>query len=104
MPSSLKDRFSTFSLAEQLLMFGSEVKRVETLRAKGQEEYAQNAADRAFDILFLILNDSRWRWRLRELTRLHEVFADALTGGKAYGATSAQLNDYLLPFAHGARR
>ena len=54
---SLQDRFLTFSLAEQLLMFGSEVKRVETLRAQGQEEYAQNASARAFDLLFLVFND-----------------------------------------------
>ena len=96
---TLQERFSSFSLAQQLLIFGSEVKRVETLRAKGQDEYAQNAADRAFDILFLIFKDARWRMRLRELTRLHEVFADSLTGGHAYGTTFAQLEKYLLFFA-----
>ena len=95
-------RWQTLSLAEQMANIGSEVAR--TARWRGQDEkHCAAAADRALELMDLTIHDPRWRTRLKEITRAREIFIDALSGGKEYLSSLADLDRYFLYFAVAAR-
>lgn len=99
--SLAQGRWHTFSLAEQLGHFGSEVSR--TRKAVGDEERYWSAATRAFELLDLTIADLRWRSRLRELLRVREVFSDAILGGREYQSTLDAVDAYCLSFAYASQ-
>ncbi len=101
--SLVQGRWATFSLCEQLGNVGSEVGRAARARGKKDEQQVWRAADRAFELLDMTIDDARWRLRLKELVRAREVFADAILGGKEYGATLDDMEAYFFPFAFAAR-
>lgn len=90
------------SLAEQLGNVGSEVSRARMRQSDDPDRFLQ-AMDRALELLDLTIQDSRWRFRLKELTRTREFLCDALTGGSNYQATLDELDRYFLTFAIAAR-
>lgn len=95
-------RWSEFSLLEQLGNVGSEVSRA--LSWRGRDELAsQKAMDRALELMDFTLNDQRWRKRLKEITRAREMMVDAMEGGKEYGSTLEDMDQYFLAFALAAR-
>jgi hypothetical protein len=96
-------RWSQLSLAEQLANVGSEVGRLR--RRRGQDDrLADQAFERALELLDLTLADPRWRGRLKEIARARELLCDAALGGAQYGATLEDLDRYFLEFALAARR
>ena len=98
-------RWHTFSLMEQMGNVGSEVHRALVWREKDKNAY-QQAADRALELMDLVLQDPRWReipGRLKELARAREAICDALDGGKEYGSTLDALDSYFFQFALAAR-
>jgi len=95
-------RWQTFSLAEQMGNIGSEIGRVARWQGK-DERHCAAAADRALELIDLTIQDPRWRARLKELTRVREIFIDALSGGKAYRSSLADLDRYFFCFALAAR-
>jgi len=101
--SSLADgRWTTLSLVEQMGNIGSEVARV--LRWKGKDvTRCEQAFVRALELLDLTIQDSRWRARLKELTRVREFLCDAMSGGHEYGSTLEDLDKYFFTFAAAAR-
>ena len=94
-------KWSTFSLAEQLGNIGSEVSRA--IRARGDEKRFEGCILRALELFELTIRDSRWRKRLKELTRAREVFCDAVLGGSEYGSSLEELDRYFYYFALAAR-
>lgn len=94
-------RWFTLSLAEQLANIGSEVHRA--IRARGNEKRFQNAIIRGFELFALTLKDARWQARLKELTRVKELFCDAVLGGAEYGTTLEDLDKYFNFFALAVR-
>ena len=94
-------RWFTFSLAEQLANVGSEVNRA--IRARGDEKRFDAAIFRGLELLDLTISDIRWRKRLKELTRVRELFCDAVFGGIEYGTSFEDLNKYFYYFAFAAR-
>lgn len=92
----------TLSLAEQLGNIGSEVYRA--LKAKGNQTRYENAFIRGLELFDLTINDTRWRTRLKEITRARELFCDAILGGHEYGTTLEDLNKYFTSFAIAARK
>lgn len=88
-----KGRWFELSLAEQMGNIGSEVGRVANAQGKNEERF-QGAVDRALDLFDLTLSDPRWihQRRLLEITRVREVFCDAVYGGKEYGVPSKTLS------------
>ena len=96
-------RWQTFSLAEQLGNIGSEVHRARVSEKTNEGRFLA-ARDRALELFELTLSDPRWRGRLRELARVHEVLCDAVTGGKEYDSTLESLEKYFDQFALAARR
>jgi hypothetical protein len=91
-------RWQTFSLAKQLANIGSEINRANRWKEK-DEKLFWSAVERALELFYLTIADPRWRERLKELTRLREVFCDAVLGGKEYGSTLQGLEQYFFHFA-----
>jgi|SRR3989344_4634706 len=96
-------RWYTMSLAEQLGNIGSEVHRARLAEHTNKERFFA-ARDRALELFELTIADVRWRGRLREIARAHEVFCDAVTDGKEYGSTLEGIEKYFDQFALAARR
>jgi len=93
--------WQALSLAEQLGNVGSEVSRA--IKARGNEERYWSALTRAFELLDLTIADTRWKRRLKELTRTREVLGDAAMNGSEYHATLEDLDRYFFQFAMAAR-
>jgi hypothetical protein len=89
------------SLVEQLGNIGSEVSR--TLSSKGDKIRLGNAALRALELFDLTICDTRWKNRLKEITRAREIFCDIVYGDSGYGITLEDLNRYFYYFAYAAR-
>lgn len=96
-------RWYELSLAEQLGNIGSEISRAKKWQDK-DKTLSQNAFVRAFELLDLTLSDKRWSKRLKELTRVRELFGDLFTGGKEYQTTFEDLDRYFFHFAVAARK
>lgn len=94
-------KWFTLSLSEQLGNIGSEVHRV--ILARGDTNRCENAILRAFELFYLTLLDQRWKNRRKEIVRAREIFCDALLGGKEYGSTLEDLDNYFFHFAMAAR-
>src|SRR3989344_9442485 len=93
-----KERWHTFTLAEQLGNIGSEVGRA--AKWQGNDEGAfWGATSRAMDLFDLTQNDKRWSKRRTELDRAREVFADAVLGGREYKSNLKDLEKYFMLFA-----
>ena len=94
-------RWFTLSLMEQLGNIGSEVGRA--ARSRGDEKRFEGAVSRALELFHLTISDPRWRGRLKELTRVRELFCDAVLGGSSYGTSLEDLDKYFYYFAYAAR-
>jgi len=98
-------RWYSFSIIEQLANVGSEVERAMSWAARNRPTESENAAYRALDLLDLTISDPRHvavPARLRELTRLREVFLDYFFGDNAYGSTVASWKSYFGAFGMAA--
>lgn len=95
-------QWQKLTLMEQLGNVGSEVSRAELWRGRDRHLYEQ-ARDRALELLDLTIQDARAPATLRELTRAREVLCDAFLGGKEYGSSLDDLNQYFFHFALAAR-
>lgn len=93
-----RGKWYNLSLAQQLANIGSEVNRANRWKDK-DEKLFNSAVERAIELFYLTIADTRWRNRLKELTRLHEVFCDAVLDGKEYGSTLQGLERYFFYFA-----
>ncbi|MEK7516895.1 MAG: hypothetical protein AAB562_04860 [Patescibacteria group bacterium] len=95
-------RWQELSLAEQMGNIGSEISRALRWRDNDQKLFI-GAFDRALELLDLTISDSRWRGRLKELTRVREAVGDAFCGGSEYRTSFEDLNRYFFNFAIAAR-
>ncbi|HCM37011.1 MAG: hypothetical protein A3J30_02235 [Candidatus Wildermuthbacteria bacterium RIFCSPLOWO2_02_FULL_47_9c] len=103
--NAVAGKWFTLSAAEQMGNIGSEVERAEKWQGKDAQSF-QSATDRALELFDLTLADPRWRRqaRLREIALARELFCDAVAGGKEYGASLKDMDNYFLPFALAARK
>ena len=92
-----KGRWQTLSLAQQLSNIGSEVSRTMKWKDKDTNLF-WGAVGRTLELFELTLNDPRHKMRLKELTRLHEIFCDAVLGGQEYNSDLKFLEQYFLYF------
>ena len=89
--------------AQQMANVGSEVFRAGKWKAKGKEEKAQSASDRALELLdFTILAAQQSKKSLRELLRLRELLCDYFYGDNQFSSTPESLNKYFDPFSYKA--
>lgn len=95
-------RWGQFSLVEQLANIGSEVGRAARWQNKNAQSY-EMASRRALELLDMTMRDSRWRGRLKEISRAREIFCDAFLGSGIYKTTLPDLERYFSQFAVVAR-
>lgn len=91
------------SLAAQLGNVGSEVSRAIRWKDKDLKLF-EGAMTRALELLDLSIRDSRWKGRLKELTRTRESLCDAWLGGPLYKTKLEDLDRYFFHFALFARK
>lgn len=99
--SLAEGRWFDFSLTEQLGNIGSEVSRA--IRARGDKKRFDAAVSRALELFHLTISDPRWSKRLKELTRVRELFCDAVCGNNEYGTLLEDLDSYFSHFACATR-
>lgn len=96
-------QWQELTLIEQLANVGAEIGRALSWKTKGDTKKSQNAMERGLELLDLTINDSRWRHRLKEITRMREVICDYFYGDNEYQSTIESLDKYFLHFAIAAR-
>lgn len=96
-------KWQELTLIEQLANIGAEVGRALSWKTKGDTKKSQNAMERGLELLDLTINDSRWRHRLKEITRIREIICDYFYGDNEYQSTIESLDKYFLQFAIAAR-
>ena len=101
--STIMERWSRMTLAEQLGNIGSEVSRAGNSKEKDETRF-NVAVARALELFDLTLSDVRWRGRLWEVGRMREVFCDAVLGGQEYDSDLKSLVKYFEQFAYAAHR
>ncbi len=99
-PSLSSGRWFTMTLSEQLGNVGSEYERALNWKNKNNAEQSQKAFDRMLELVDLTLGDSRWKRRLKEITRLREEAC------RSFGPEppTPDLRKYFLQFSTYARR
>lgn len=97
-------RWFQLSLMEQMANVGSEVERMIKWRSKRNAPYAQQAFERALELLDLTLQDPKHRTRYREVARTREALADFFAGINEFGSTDESWRKYFLEFTYAARK
>ena len=99
-----QDRWFKFSVLEQMGHIGSEISRARIWHDKNERLTRNRCIDRAFDLIDLTLEDSKWRGRRRELCHFREVLADCYGDYQEYKISLKDLEQYCFEFALAARR
>lgn len=99
----LAKRWHSLSLPQQMANIGAEASRLNGWLQRGDKNHAQNAAERALELIDLTIADKRLKGRRRELTRLREVICDLWTLQGDYDIKPELIESYFLPFAILAR-
>lgn len=98
-------RWAEMPFSQQMANIGSEVFRAGKWKEKEKTERAQNAADRALELLdFTVSARTKAHESTRELLRLREVLCDYFYGDNQYASTNDSLNKYFDPFSMKAAR
>lgn len=96
-------RWHELSLIEQMANIGSEVERAIKWRAKAKQDYAEMAFERSLELIDFSLSDLKNRHRLKEISRLREVWTDFFKYDNVYHSTSEQFQKYFYAFNYAAR-
>jgi len=99
-----KERWSKFSLAEQMGNIGSETDRAIMWLKKNNKPYSENAVFRALELLDLTIADERWSKGRKELTRAREIICDVFLGDNEYHIPMEWIQKYFFQFALVARK
>ena len=99
-----RGRWTQLTLMEQMANIGSEVERSLSWRTKNNGPYAQQAFERALELMDLTLGDPRHLKRLKELARVRETWVDFFFGSNEYGSTESSWKKYFFFFTYAARK
>jgi hypothetical protein len=97
-------RWKQLAFVEQMAHIGSEVERALNWHAKHHAAYAQQALERALELLDLTLGSVTSPARLKELTRAREALVDYFVGTNEWGSTPILWRSYFSCFTYAARR
>jgi len=92
-------KWQTLSFAQQMGNIGSEVARASHWDDKNDQHNRNSALERAFDLIDLTLSDTRWKGRLKEMTRMREVLADWFTNQNFYHISPQDIVRYCIQFS-----
>lgn len=96
-------RWFELSAMEQLGNIGSEVERALRSHEAGADDRFESAFGRTLELIHLTVTDPKWKFRLKELLRIREVFCDYLLGENTYSITPDQLKKDFLRYGIAAR-
>ena len=71
---------------------------------KNNSDKSWQAFERALELIDLTVMDKKNLFRLKEIVRTREVFADFLVGDNEYKTTAEMWNKYFNQFAFAARK
>jgi hypothetical protein len=91
----LADRFATFPAHVQILNMVSDLKKAENLLQVNRQS-ALNHLFRAIILLDYIVDDPKWKRKLKELLRLREVIGSIIFSDKPLGDLSQTITAALL--------
>ena len=95
--------WQNLSFIEQMANIGSEIERAIFWRKKKNKDYSRKALERAIELLFLTIADSKNKDRLKELTRLHEAIVDYFFDKNTFSSSDELWHKYFYPFNYAAR-
>lgn len=97
------DRWSRFSLTEQMANIGSEVLRAMKWKAKGNKGYSDAANNRALELIDLTIASRSSVSELKEICRVRELWLDFYLGDNQYHQTEEQWQKYFFAFNWAAQ-
>ncbi len=99
-------RWHQMSLVDQFSNIGSEIDRIISWKAKGNETYSINAFYRAIELLNLSMTDPKniKSGRLREIGRLREVLSETVLGADIYNTPLEWFSKYFMVFTVLSRK
>jgi hypothetical protein len=97
------ERWSKFSLFEQLANVGMDIERTIQWKNKGNKDYSEQAFERAMELLDLTIADSKNKKGTRkELVRVREALKDYFVFNNDYCSTDEFWQNYFYNFAYAA--
>lgn len=97
------ERWSKFSVFEQLANVGTDIARVFQGQKQNDIQYSEKAFDRAMELLDLTIADPKNRGSvLKELTRVREALKDYFVYDNEYQTTEAFWQQYFYDFNYAA--
>jgi hypothetical protein len=96
------ERWSRFSLMEQLANVGTDIERTIQWRKRGDLISSQQAFERALELLDLTIADPKNRKRLKEIVRAREALVDYFVYDNEYGSTDEAWQQYFYCFNYAA--
>ncbi len=100
----LKNRWSKFSLVEQMANIGAEVGRAINWRKKGEREVWKNAFYRALELIDFTVADPKNKNSLKEILRVRELLVDYFAGDNIYHSTDKDWERYFYYFNYAASK
>lgn len=95
------EKWSKFTLVEQMANIGSEVGRAMKWRRKNKDYYYL-ALERALELIDLTLADPKNKGRLKEVARMREVLVDYFYYENIYGSSDELWQKYFYGFNYAA--
>ncbi len=96
-------RWFKLRFCEQMANIGAEIGRAINWRKRKNYEYSIKAVERALELLYLTIEDSKNRKHLKELTRLRELLIDYFYFDNIYGSSDDFWEKYFFAFNYAAR-
>lgn len=102
--TDLEERWSQFSLIEQMANVGSEVGRTINWNKKGNTKMSINSLYRALELLDLTVDDKKNKNSLKEILRVREALVDFFVGNNIYKSSDVIWEKYFFYFNLAARK
>jgi len=92
------ERWSRFSLMEQLANVGCDIERAITWKNRNEADYSQGALARALELLDLTIADPKNEKQLKELFLVREALLDYFVGNNEIKSTDESWHEYFFAF------
>lgn len=102
--TDIADRWSNFSIFEQMANIGAEVGRTISWRKKGNMKMSKNAFYRALELIDFTIADDKNNNSLKEIVRMRELLVDYILGENIYRSTDEAWNKYFFYYNLAARK
>ena len=90
------ERWQTFSKGRQILMIATELSRAKNWIEKKQNFETNQCYERAFELIDLTVEDSKWKNGLKEILRFRELLAELYLQNNKNAKMNQSLYDILL--------